>query len=211
MFVYGLLAVFLMLKKLTDLKIDMSGVIIILAVLSFLGFLFMVISFNDKASGIIVKLLKSIENKKFWNKISPKIQKLIFSYQSYKKKKTVLLVFFILTLAEIFTGIFINFLIATGLSLSVPITYFVAYIPIMMVLVRIPISFGGLGIVEGGSIYFLGLVGVSKALGFSLGIINDFIVIIGLIPGVIFCALNRSKAKINSEELKETVLVKEHN
>ncbi len=81
----------------------------------------------------------------------------------------------------------------------------------MMVLVRIPISFGGLGIVEGGAIYFLGLVGVSKALGFSLGIINDFIVIIGLIPGVIFCALNRSEAKINSEELKETVLVKEHN
>ncbi len=116
MFVYGLLAVFLMLKKLTDLKIDMSGVIIILAVLSFLGFLFMVISFNDKASGIIVKLLKSIENKKFWNKISPKIQKLIFSYQSYRKKKTVLLVFFILTLAEIFTEIFIKFFNSYGIK-----------------------------------------------------------------------------------------------
>ena len=209
LFVYALTAVFLMLGKLNDLQIDFRGVIITLIIFSFLGILGTIMSFNDKTTNFFIKFLKSIENKKFWNRISPKIQKLIFSYQSYKKKKIVLLLFFSLTLVEIFTGIYINFLIATGLNLSVPITYFVAYIPIMMLLVRIPVSFGGLGISEGGTIYFLGLVGVPKALGFSVGIISDFIAIIGLIPGAVFYALNRSETKIKLTELKDTVLVKE--
>ncbi len=209
LFVYGLLAVFLMLKKLTDLKIDMSEFIVILSALSLIGILVMLISFNGKTSGFIIKFLKSIETKKFWNKISPKIQKLIFSYQSYKEKKLVLLLFFILTLVEIFAGIVINFLIATGLNISVPITYFIAYIPIVMVLVRIPISFSGLGINEGGAIYFLGLLGVPSVLAFSLGIIDNVITIVGLIPGAIFYALNRSEAKIESIKLKEIDLVKE--
>jgi len=204
LFVYGLTAIFLLLGKLSYLHIDLRGIILILTVLSFLGILGIVLSFNDKSVSFFIKLLKLSEKKKFWNRISPKIQKLILSYQSYKKRKIVLLSFFALTLVEIFAGIFINFLIANGLDLSVPITYFMAYIPIMMLLIRIPISFGGLGISEGGAIYFLGLVGVPKALGFSLGIINNFISIIGLIPGAIFYAFNRSETKIEGAELNDS-------
>jgi hypothetical protein len=208
LFIYGLTAVFLMLGKLADLKIDLGDVIVILTILSFLGVIGLMVSFSDKASTVFIKILKSIEHKKFLNRISPKIQKLILSYQSYKRSKVVLFIFFALTLVEIFAGIFISFLIAKGLNLSVPVTYFVAYIPIIMLMVRIPVSFGGLGINEGGHIYFLGLAGVSKALGFSLGIIIDFILIIGILPGLIFYLLNRSDVKIKTNEFNNSALTK---
>jgi uncharacterized protein (TIRG00374 family) len=207
LFVYGFVSIFLLVNIFAKQTTNFSQLFIVLAIIFTLGVIAFFISFNERVINIVINLLKSRQDKKFRFIISLKIQKLILSYKSYKTKKLVLLVFFVLTLFEIFAGILINFLVATGLSINVPITYFLAYLPIMMLLVRIPISFSGLGITEGGAIYFLGPIGVPAAYAFSIGVINHFISLAGLLPGALFYALNR-KIKIKKNELEtNSVLV----
>jgi uncharacterized protein (TIRG00374 family) len=209
LFLYGLVAVFLFINTLNESRVNFHEIILVLVCLTVLGVGSLIVSFNETAIRLVINGLKFVQNKRFWNRLSSKIQKLLLSYQSYKNEKFILLVFFLLTLVEIFAGIFINFFIASALNLHVPLSYFVAYIPIMMVIVRLPISFGGLGIREGGAIYFLGLVGVSQASAFSLGVIDNLLGLVGLIPGSIFYALDRSEAKIESAELEEEKILVE--
>ena len=209
LFVYGSVAVFLFVGMFNGLHIKFDKIILAFSILTVLGMSGFLLSFNEKAIHCMISGLASVQKKKFWHKFSAKIQKLILSYQSYKSAKFVLLLFFLLTLVEIFAGILINFLIAVALHLQVPLSYFIAYIPIMMLIVRLPISFSGLGIIEGGTIYFLGLVGVSQAVAFSVGIMNDLLILVGLIPGSICYAFNRSETKIATAELAEEKILVE--
>ena len=75
----------------------------------------------------------------------------------------------------------------------------------MMLLVRIPISLNGFGINEGGSTFFLAFVGIPKAIGFSIGLVDHFVNIIGLIPGALFYIFEKDVKEISQEKemLKE--------
>jgi uncharacterized membrane protein YbhN (UPF0104 family) len=61
-------------------------------------------------------------------------------------------------------------LLAKDMGLSPPATFYFAAFPLVAILTMLPISFNGIGIREGGFIYFLGLKGISaeKALTLSL-------------------------------------------
>ncbi|HSB73287.1 MAG TPA: lysylphosphatidylglycerol synthase transmembrane domain-containing protein [Candidatus Methylomirabilis sp.] len=62
------------------------------------------------------------------------------------------------------------YLIGTSLNLGVPLAYFFLYVPLITVLAMLPISVAGLGVREGGVVYFFAKVGVEPgaALGMSL-------------------------------------------
>ena len=76
-----------------------------------------------------------------------------------------------------------------------------AFIPINLILIRLPISLDGFGINEGTYVYFLSAIGISEALGFSLGLINHFITILAIIPGGIFWAIFKHENEIKRLEL----------
>jgi len=198
LFLYGLTSAFLFMGLMSDLNIDIDKIIVVFSLISIIGIILLFLSFNESFINKAVNFLRLIENKKYFSKFSSKVQRLILSYYSYKTKKLTLVIFLALTLVEIFISILINFYIAISLQLDVPLYYFIIYVPIMMLLIRLPISFSGIGINEGGSIYFLGLIGVTKSYAFTLGILDYFISIIGLIPGAFFYAFNRTKLKENS-------------
>ena len=61
-------------------------------------------------------------------------------------------------------------ILAHSLSLSVPFWYLVLCFPLVTLLSALPLSFGGLGVREGGFVFFLSFLGIAqdKALAFSL-------------------------------------------
>ncbi|NIA08393.1 MAG: hypothetical protein GWP10_01120 [Nitrospiraceae bacterium] len=61
-------------------------------------------------------------------------------------------------------------LLAKAMGLSPPVAFYFAAFPLVAILTLLPISFNGIGIREGGFIYFLGLKGISaeKAITLSL-------------------------------------------
>jgi uncharacterized membrane protein YbhN (UPF0104 family) len=76
-------------------------------------------------------------------------------------------------------------LLANDMGLGLPATFYFAAFPMVAILTILPISFNGIGIREGGFIYFLGLKGISaeKALTLSLSFFA-IQVLAGLIGGL---------------------------
>ncbi len=202
LFVYVLFSIPLLLEIFHSSHIDMNNLSLLIVIISLICLLCFIFTFNKKVIDLTLGLMKRLESKKLLSKLMFKIQKLIISYQDYKTKKIILLFFFILTLFEIFTGICINYLIALSFHVEISIIYFVALVPIMMLLVRIPFSLNGFGINEGGFAYFLVFVGVQKTIGFSIGLIDHIINIIGVLPGALFYFLQKDNKKVKKSELE---------
>ena len=78
-------------------------------------------------------------------------------------------------------------LLAKDMGLSPPLLFYFAAFPLVAILTVLPISFNGIGIREGGFIYFLGLKGISteKALTLSLSFFA-IQVVAGLIGGLAY-------------------------
>lgn len=62
------------------------------------------------------------------------------------------------------------YLIGTGLNLEIPIAYFFLYVPLITVVAMLPVSVAGLGIREGGAVYFFAKVGVDAATALSMSL-----------------------------------------
>jgi len=88
----------------------------------------------------------------------------------YRKRRLIGLLFFLLTCIEVSLPVIRGYLVATALSLNVSLAYFFAFVPIILLMIRLPISIDGFGLQEGGFVYFLSFVGISATLGFSVGI-----------------------------------------
>jgi uncharacterized protein (TIRG00374 family) len=62
------------------------------------------------------------------------------------------------------------YLISTGLNLGVPIAYFFLYVPLITFLAMVPVSVAGLGVREGGTVYFFAKVGVDAATAITMSL-----------------------------------------
>ena len=205
LFIYVIFSIPLLVQIFHNSNIKDNHLLILIVAIVLVGIVGFVYSFNEKVIGFAIGILKSIQKKSIFSRLSSKIQNLVLSYQQYRNKKLTLLLFTFLTLIEIFIGICINYLIALSFHVNIGLTYFIGYVPIMMLLVRIPISLNGFGINEGGSTFFLAFVGIPKAIGFSIGLVDHFVNIIGLIPGALFYIFEKDVKEISQEKemLKE--------
>lgn len=62
------------------------------------------------------------------------------------------------------------YLIGAGLNLGVPIAYFFLYVPLITVVAMLPVSVAGLGVREGGTVYFFAKVGVDAATALTMSL-----------------------------------------
>jgi len=79
------------------------------------------------------------------------------------------------------------YFIGAGLNLGVPLLYFFLFVPLITCLSMLPVSVAGLGIREGGVIYFFAKVGVpaAAALGMSL-VWFSLTVVVSSLGGLVF-------------------------
>jgi glycosyltransferase 2 family protein len=80
----------------------------------------------------------------------------------------------------------VHVLVARSLGLSVPVTYFFLFVPLLAVIVSLPISLNGIGLREGAGVMLFGLVGVGRAPAFSLQITTYLVAVaVSLIGGLV--------------------------
>lgn len=60
--------------------------------------------------------------------------------------------------------------IGAGLNLGVPMAYFFLYVPLITVVAMLPVSVAGLGVREGGAVYFFGKIGVNTATALTMSL-----------------------------------------
>ena len=81
-----------------------------------------------------------------------------------------------------------------SLGVSVPLAQEFAFVPIIVLLTLLPISYFGLGIKEGAFAYFFSSVGIPPSVSVSVSLITYPLIVLGLLPGALFLA-TRNKAK----------------
>ena len=195
---------FILTSCFTDMNLKLHNLIFTSLTMSFFSVLFFFISLNNFFIRIVERFLEKLFHRKWIGKIAVITHRLFQSYTCYKLKKNLLILFYILTCIELSMPVIISYIIAIGLNVSVPLSFFFAFVPIVLFLIRLPISIDGFGINEGGYIYFLSLMGVPETLGFGIGIMNHFILLVSLLPGVAFYAFDKYK-DYNQSKPKMTI------
>jgi glycosyltransferase 2 family protein len=99
-----------------------------------------------------------------------KLQSLVEALRRYRRHRRTLVQALALSALLQVLVIITYYLIGVGLNLGVPLVYFFLFVPLITTVAMLPVSVAGLGVREGGVIYFFSTVGVdaAAALGMSL-------------------------------------------
>jgi len=132
---------------------------------------------------------------KFLN-LGESIRKFYRAFKIYKNKKKTILIgvgYSILVQIVIIT---INYFIAKGLSLPIPVFGLLAYIPIITVISLIPVTINGLGLREAAYVYFFSYLNITEAEAMSLSLIFFFTsVIASCAGGIVFIFLKKPERR----------------
>ena len=121
-------------------------------------------------------------NKRFWTffieriplpkwKITEKLSDIVEAYQSYSDHPRALALFLIFTIFEQLIPSVSTFYISQALGLEIDLIYFVIFIPLILMIVRLPVTFEGFGLREGMFVYFFSFIGVDTADSFLLSVL----------------------------------------
>lgn len=110
---------------------------------------------------------------------------LLTAYAAYRAHPRVLWGFFGLTLLEGFFPVTIHFVAARALDLQLPFLLFLATIPIVFLVGRLPVSLGGIGVVESSFVYLASVLGVTPADGFAIALLAEAALLVSLLPGAV--------------------------
>lgn len=130
-----------------------------------------------------LNLFEKYSRKIKYKKISNALLKLQASFYDYKNYPFPLLYSLILSFLVQITRVLTYYIIALSFNIHFPFVYFLLFIPIIMLVIMLPISIGGLGLKEGTFIAFFSLVGMSvesaTIISFTNTIVNTVITLFG--------------------------------
>lgn len=116
-------------------------------------------------------------------KIIALLLKLHLAYVQLGKHRKVLGWFFLLSLIEYGILSLMNFCGAVALHIPVTFVYFLVVIPVTLMVAALPISIGGIGVMEGSYILLFSLAGLSREESFALALYMRALGLVALTPG----------------------------
>ena len=191
--VFTVVSFFLLVDLLRDGDIQFAAFAGVLAVLSVALLAALYLSFTLRFQQLAGSLSARLQGTRL-NKLALGADHFVRAYQEYRHKKGILALFCGLTALEVTLVIVRGYVVALSLGVDLSIFVYFAFLPLVSLLNRMPISFNGFGINEALFIYFLGMFGVLPEKGFLIGFINQILFIVSVLPGGIFYVLsNRSE------------------
>ncbi len=97
-----------------------------------------------------------------WN-LNRHIRNWVVSCLEYRRYPGLLLLSYLLSILVQIIRVLIFYTVALGFNVHAPLFYYLIFIPLIMVLIMLPVSFNGIGIREGSFVAFFAMVGVSSA------------------------------------------------
>ncbi len=147
-------------------------------------------SFSESALSRLGFLFHRFDIRIHKYRIVQKLKEVYLSYRSFQDDRTTLGIFLLLSMVENLFPLLWTYSLSLAFNIEVPLLYFFILIPIVLVLVRLPISFDGIGIQEGAFVYFLALIGVAKSEGLLLGISSHIIAVMSVLPGAVLYSVS---------------------
>jgi uncharacterized protein (TIRG00374 family) len=135
------------------------------------------------------------------NRLVMRLTGLHETYVGYSVSRTVLWTFFGLTLLEQGTSIVFAWVIALGLHLKISLLLMAGVMPVSMLVMRLPISFNGIGVFEGAFIFLMSFAGVGAPEAVSIAVIGRLIEPLVWTPWWIRYTLETKSLRPPKEEL----------
>ena len=183
--VFTIVGFFLLANLLRDGEIQTAVFAGALTFLSFSLVTGLYLSFSRHFQKIVRATANKLQNTRL-RKLALGADSFVRAYQEYNDKKSVLVIFCALTAVELILVIVRSYVVALSLGVDLSLFVYFAFLPLVTLLNRMPISFDGFGINEVLFIYFLGLFGVLHESAFLIGLINHLLFIVAILPGGIF-------------------------
>ncbi len=132
---------------------------------------------------------------KFLN-LGESLRKFYRAFKIYKNQKKTIIIGIGYSLLVQMVIIAINYFIAKGLSIPVPVFGLLAYIPIITVISLIPITINGLGLREAAYVYFFCLLNITEGQAMSLSLVFFVTsVIASCVGGIVFVFLKKPEKR----------------
>lgn len=116
------------------------------------------------------------------------------AFQIMGRHRMVLVNSFIISLVNQVLAISINWILAEGLRIHVPLFYFMVFIPVVTLISMIPVSLNGMGLREYAFVSLFGSIGVDREAAVALGLLASMTIFVSAIPGGIIYVFFRNRA-----------------
>jgi uncharacterized protein (TIRG00374 family) len=143
----------------------------------------LVLSLRRSIGDRVILELDQRSGRRYIGKPCRLLSKLYRSYTKYRGREGLLSWFFFLSCVESISSVLTVFVVAKAIHVDVSFIYFLAFMPIVFLLIRMPISFDGLGIWEGSITSFLILQSVDEQVALSVALLSHFALFVSALPG----------------------------
>jgi uncharacterized membrane protein YbhN (UPF0104 family) len=113
------------------------------------------------------------------------LRSLAAAYAGYGASRPLLLAFFGLTLFEGCFPIAYHYIVGRALGLDPGWSFYIATVPLVFLVARLPVSVGGLGVLELSFVYLATLLGMGRTQAFSIAVVAEALVLLSLLPGAV--------------------------
>jgi uncharacterized protein (TIRG00374 family) len=124
------------------------------------------------------KVLHGVKHRR----IAQKLREFHDTYRSFAADRRNLATFFGLTFGEQLLPILDTWLVARGMGIDVGVLYFVAALPLALLISRLPISIDGIGVFEGMFIVLMSLAGLSAVQAVAIAVTSRILGTLTYIP-----------------------------
>jgi len=105
------------------------------------------------------------------------------AYEAYREHRKMLFFVGLLSIMEQFAPVLVFWAGAQALQLNLSFTSLFVAVPLTIFAARLPVSVAGIGIIEGGLVYLLGLFGVASSQAVSLALLDRVVGLLTMLPG----------------------------
>lgn len=179
------------------LDLNSAGLVWLIAVAGTLGLVALFASLRPE----LVRPFASTIRYLLGRVIADRIEAPYRAYVDHQRHPRAVLLFALLSVIELLVVILIVYLGASALNARLPYVYLLAVMPILLILLRLPLTIQGLGVQEGLFAYLLVAQGFAAAEGVSLSILLRIAEAVGvLLPAVLMMSLSPLRLDPPSQE-----------
>lgn len=115
--------------------------------------------------------------------MAPLYERASQSFDAYRFRYGTLLLAFAIALAGLMVVNVVNWLLSEATGGGIPLRYIFLFNPLIALVLLVPISIGGHGVIQGIYPFFYGLVGVPEEHAIAVSVLMSFVIIVGSLPG----------------------------
>jgi glycosyltransferase 2 family protein len=91
------------------------------------------------------------------------------------------------------------YFLGAGLGIALPIAMYFAFVPLILLVMLLPVTFNGIGTSQAAFVWFFGRAGIPAPLAFALSVLFVALGVVGNLPGGLLYALGRTKPAASRE------------